>query len=130
MLEQLKVEHGAGTTFLIKAPTFTAGEVAGKFDVEISTDQDGYRHVNCKNIQEVPDILAILEKHTKPGEIKIENNSLESVFLNLAKQKAKKENRRSTVHAVRASRSMSSRTKTNAEKKNIRVQKAGCTLKV
>jgi len=122
---QLKVEHGAGTTFLIKAPTFTAGEVEGKFDVDVSTDQDGYRHVNCKNIQEVPDILAILEQHAKPGEIKIENNSLESVFLNLAKQKAKKENRRSTVHAVRASRSMSSRSKTNAEKKNIRVQKAG-----
>jgi len=122
---KLKTEHGAGTTFLIKAPTFTAGEVEGKFDVDVSSDQDGYRHVNCKNLQEVPEILAILEKHTKPGEIKIENNSLESVFLNLAKQKAKKENRRSTVHAVRAASISVSGTRTNAEKKNIRVQKAG-----
>jgi len=99
---QLKVEHGQGTTFMMKSETF-GSEVAGieeQFNsVDIKTE-DGYYVVLCTDQEAVGPVLSTMEKHSKPGDIKIENNSLESVFLNLAKQRAKQSTRRSSMNVL------------------------------
>jgi len=81
---QLKAEHGSGTKFHL--PLDSVKEIdLRKFDVTIEEKRD-FLAVTTKNNDQLPSIVKFLE--TKADKLHIENNSLESVFLNLARRRA------------------------------------------
>ena len=102
-VEDLKRDHGSGTTFELDAKENNGKlreSLEKRFDVECEITPTGYLEVLCKNSQEVPSIVREMEQYVNDGEIKIDNNSLESVFLNLANQQAKKGNRHSMTNVL------------------------------
>lgn len=98
----LKVEHGQGTTLMMKSDSFSSeiSRIEEKFDSVDIQMEDGYHVVTCREEDTIVPVVSIMEQHAQAGEIKIENNSLESVFLNLAKQRAKQSTRRSSMNVL------------------------------
>jgi len=121
----LKRDHGSGTTFELDAKENNGKlreSLEKRFDVECEITPTGYLEVLCKNSQEVPSIVREMEQYVKDGEIKIDNNSLESVFLNLANQQAKKGNRHSTTNVLGSSEKLQEILKRKYTRPNVFVQ--------
>jgi len=122
---ELKAKHGSGTTFELDAKESTAqlrATLEKSYDVDCEITPTGYLEVMCKNPEEVPSILREMEKIVDDGEIKIDNNSLESVFLNLANQQAQKTKRQSMTDLTSSSEKLQEILKRKYERPNVFVQ--------